>query len=156
MNGFWDWTMQNKDTLLWLLVALGLLTLEAFTSQMVSIWFSIGALAALAGSRVGLAPWAQFLVFVGVSAAMLLLTRPLLKDVLKVKKVPTNADTIIGQTGVVTEVVDNVAAQGRVLVGDLYWTARSLQPGIIPQGQQVIVREIQGVKVLVEPLQPEE
>lgn len=153
--GLWEWMVQNRDTLLWLVVAMGLLTLEAFTTQMVSIWFSIGALAALIGSRVGLAPWAQFLLFVGVSAAMLLLTRPLVRDVLKVKKIPTNADSIIGQTALVTQRVDNLAGEGRVLVGDIPWTARSLGEDPIPQGQKVIIREIQGVKVLVEPLQEE-
>ena len=63
----------------------------------------------------------------------------------------TNADSVIGKIAIVTESVDNIAAQGAVKVGGVVWTARSTTERPIPTGTQVRVDRIEGVKLYVTP-----
>lgn len=134
----------------WLAIAITLAVVEAFTAQMVAIWFAIGAMVAILPAYLRLSVNAQTIVFLLVSTLTLALTRPLLKRFLKVKTVHTNADSIIGQVGVVIIEIDNLKAQGRVHVSGLDWTARSEDGEIIEETTQVLIKNIEGVKVIVE------
>ena len=66
------------------------------------------------------------------------------------RKVATNADRNIGRSAVVKERIDNLAASGTVQLDGVTWTARSLDGTPIESGETVRIREIQGVKLLVE------
>jgi membrane protein implicated in regulation of membrane protease activity len=72
---------------------------------------------------------------------------------LRLGKVKTNADRIVGQQGVVILEIDNQAAQGQVRINGQVWTARSQDPAPIPAGAQVEVVQISGVKAIVKPLE---
>ena len=97
---------------------------ESLTAQLVSVWFVIGAVAALVSSLAGAEFYVQIIVFIAVSVLMLLITRPLVKKKLIVKSEPTNADRCIGKTATVTEDIDNINATGQVKVDGQIWTAR--------------------------------
>lgn len=143
--------------LFWLIVAVALFVVEGLTVQLVSIWFAIGALITAFLACFGMPAWSQAMVFILASAICILLLRPFTKNVLKVRKQPTNSDRVIGQVGVVLEEIDNLKQQGRVSVYDLNWTARSYRGGVIPEGTRVVVVGIDGVKVIVDPVkEPEE
>ena len=88
-------------------------------------------------------------MFVAVSAITLILTRPLIKKHLKSKNEPTNADRVIGQTGVVIEKIDNVSAVGQVKVDGQIWSARCIEDTVIDEGKQVEIKRIDGVKLMV-------
>ena len=90
------------------------------------------------------------LVFALVSAAALLLTRPLVRRFMTRPHIPTNLDRVLGMVGKVTEAVDNERASGAVYVDGKTWTARSADGSAIPAGTQVKVRKIEGVKLLVQ------
>lgn len=128
---------------------------EVITEGMVSIWFVVGSLAALftcmSGlSLGGLAPEAtQVLVFALVSAAALVLTRPLVRRFMTRPHIPTNSDRVLGMVAKVTESVDNERASGAVYVDGKTWSARSEDGSVIPAGTQVKVQKIEGVKLLV-------
>ena len=125
---------------------------EAVTVGLTSIWFALGALGALIVSGLGFGFWPQFIVFVTLSAVSMALIRPIAKKVLKPNYSATNADRVIGATGLVTEEIDNIAGKGQVNLSGQVWSARSSQAdGTIPEGQEVRVLKIQGVKVIVEP-----
>lgn len=64
-------------------------------------------------------------------------------------KAETNADRYIGKTGVVTEEIDNTAGRGLVKVLGSIWTARSEDGAVIAAGENVLVKRIEGVKVIV-------
>ncbi len=146
----------NREPLLWLLASLVLLAVEAATTQMVCIWFSLGAFVTVFAAMLGWSFSMQLTVFFIVSALALVLTRRFVKDVLKVKSVPTNADSVIGLCGSVTEEINNLAQTGKVFVNGLTWTGRSRTNEVIPVGATVVVDGIEGVKVIVEPVaQPE-
>ena len=129
---------------------------EILTEGMVSIWFVAGSLAALAACVAGwtlggLTPEAtQVLLFALVSAAALVLTRPLVRRFMTKPHVPTNLDRVLGMIAKVTEPVDNDRASGAVYVDGKTWTARSADGSVIPAGTQVKVQKIEGVKLLVQ------
>jgi membrane protein implicated in regulation of membrane protease activity len=136
---------------LWLILVVIFGVLEAASVALTSIWFAAGALVALFVSFLVPVLWIQALVFAVVSLAALLLMRPLAQKMMQPKgKVPTNADRILGQEGVVTETIDNLAATGQVKVSGQVWTARSAGEERIFAGEQVKVLRIDGVKLLVE------
>lgn len=143
--------MLHPAVVFWLLLAVALTVIEAVTVQMVSLWFAIGALATVVPSMLGAPVWVQFLVFALVSGLCVYLTRPLVKKVLAVRHIKTNADSIIGEQARVVERIDNIAGQGGVFVGGLHWTARAKDDDMtIEEGEHVRVLEIQGVKAIVE------
>ena len=129
---------------------------EVVTEGMISIWFVAGSLAGLVTCMSGwalggLSPEAtQVLVFALVSAAALLLTRPLVRRFMTRPHIPTNLDRVLGMVGKVTEAVDNERASGAVYVDGKTWTARSADGAVIPAGTQVKVQKIEGVKLLVQ------
>lgn len=134
---------------IWLALAIMFLIVEGVTVSLVSIWFAAGAFAAVVVNLLGGALWLQILVFLAVSAVMLACLRPVFRRFIKPKMVATNADAVIGTTGYVTEDIDNLAAQGRVKLGGMYWTARSTEGLRISTGTQITVDKIEGVKVYV-------
>ena len=142
---------ENWNAILWFLAAIGLLLVEVFTVQMVSIWFCLGAVAATIAALLGWSGTNQLLVFFLVSAVALAATRPLVKNILHFRKVPTNADSIIGMSGPVLEKIDNTAQTGRVRVNGLDWTARSAAGEPIGEGALITVEAIEGVKLIVRP-----
>lgn len=137
----------NYLPILWLLIMVALVALEASTYQLVAIWFALGALAALLAATAGL--WGfqgQLTLFVIVSIVALLATRPFVRKLLKNKKVATNADRVIGKQAIVLKEISPLK-KGRVRVDGLDWSAISAQE--IPAGETVIVESMEGVTVRV-------
>ena len=126
--------------------------LEAATVNLVSLWFIAGALVSFIAALVGAPLWLQVLLFFAVSIVLLAALRPLVKKYVAPRVTRTNADSLVGQEAVVTETIDNLNAQGQVKVNGMYWTARSTDSTLISQGATVVIRSIQGVKVLVDPV----
>ena len=123
--------------------------LEAATVNLVSIWFAVGALAALIASALGAELWLQVTLFILASAISLALTRPLALKLLGKRRVPTNTDRILGQTCEVTEAIDNTAGTGAVYVDGKTWSARSRSGKPIPSGALVQIQAVEGVKLIV-------
>lgn len=143
----------NISAIVWLVLLILFVVVEAATVSMVSSWFAGGALIALLVSLIGGPVWLQMLVFFTVSIVLLALLRPVVRKFLKPRLVKTNADSLIGTTCRVIEEVDDM--QGRVQVGDVSWSARSQNGGKIPVGTLVKILKIQGVKVYVEEVKKE-
>ena len=134
---------------IWLGVLVLMVVVEIMTTQLVSTWFAVGAFGAFLTALFGGELWVQIVVFTVVSAIALIITRPLVKKLTKNKTVPTNADMVIGKTGIVTEKIDNIAETGLVKAGGSVWTARSGDNTVIETGERVTVLEIKGVKLIV-------
>ena len=96
------------NVLIWLVIALAAGIIEACTTALVSVWIVIGAVCAACVSALGGGQTVQILTFLIVSLALLVLTAPLGKMFRNSKKVPTNADMLIGCVGEITEDVDPV------------------------------------------------
>lgn len=137
---------------LWIALIVVFVILEAMSAQIVSVWFALGAVAATILTVCGVENVAvQIAVFAAVSLLALLLTRPLVKRLLKKRIQPTNADRYVGEKGIVTEAIDNLNGKGAVKVGGTVWTARSDNgDDVIAEGDEIRVLRIEGVKLIVE------
>ena len=141
--------MTMSTVALWSVLAVGFLILEGCTVAMVSLWFAIGAAAALVLSLLGAAFWIQIVVFLAVSGVLLALLRPMMRKYVKITK--TNVDSVVGMEGLVTEDIDNLAYQGQVKLGAMTWSARSSSGAPIAAGSRIKVDRVEGVKVFVSP-----
>ena len=135
----------------WLVLFIVFLVAELVTAgALVSIWFCVGALAALVAAYLGAAFWVQMTLFFVVSIGLLLGTKPFLKKHLDPKTMATNADRILQNRGIVEEEINNLKGQGAVKIDGKSWTARNIDgEAVIPVNTEVIVVGIEGVKAMV-------
>lgn len=137
---------------IWLSAAVALFILEMCTTDLVSIWLSIGAL--LTTVIVAIfpkipIPW-QIFMFIVFSAIMLLLTRKFVKRFLaRTKEQATNLELYYDKIAIVVEEINNVNATGAVKINGLVWTARSENNEIIEKDAVVIFKKIDGNKAIV-------
>lgn len=137
--------------LIWLALVVAFGIAEAATLGLTSIWFAVGALAAMVSAICHAPLWLQIAVFVLVSAAALCFTRKKAQARFNRSREKTNADRILGQTVLVLETIDNQQALGAVKADGKVWTARSVSGEPIPRGAEVVVQAIEGVKLMVVP-----
>lgn len=136
---------------IWLALVILFIILELISLGLTTIWFAAGALlagiVAILGGPIAL----QIIVFIVVSSLLLFCTKGFAKRHLNNRIEKTNAESLVGKTSVVMETIDNGASSGKIKIGDIEWTARAVnEVQIIPEGTKVIIREIKGVKCLVE------
>ncbi len=124
--------------------------LELASLGLTTIWFAIGALAAeivyLLNGNIIL----QAVVFFVVSIAVMLLVRPYAVKYFNKGTQKTNVEALEGKTAKVVENIDNVAATGMVTLDGVEWTARSAKDQTIEKDALVTVKEVRGVKLIVE------
>lgn len=133
----------------WLAVIVIAAIVEGVTSQLVSIWFVAGGIGALIANVMGAQMWLQFLVFILITSITLIATRPIVNKMINFKKTVTNADRYIGKCGTVITEINNTLGEGQVNVSGSIWTARSADNTIIKVNQRVIIKSIEGVKLIV-------
>jgi len=134
-----------------------LVVMEFLTMGLTTIWFAIGALVSFFASLFGAVVWLQIVLFLVVSLVVLVVYRPLAVKYVNSRRTKTNVDDLIGREAKVIERIDNLNETGRVLLNGIDWSARStLIGGVIEEDTIVKVIEVQGVKLIVEPLITEE
>lgn len=140
------------SSLVWLILLIAFVVVEALTVSLVSIWFAAGAVAALIVSGFTSSWLVQFAVFAVVSAVALAATRPLVKKRMTARRVPTNADINVGRKAqVLVEVTPDVT--GRVRLDGVDWNARCATPGdTLTPGSLCRVTEIHSTLLIVEPV----
>lgn len=140
------------SSLVWLILLIAFVVVEALTVSLVSIWFAAGAVAALIVSGFTSSWLVQFAVFAVVSAVALAATRPLVKKRMTARRVPTNADINVGRKAqVLVEVTPDVT--GRVRLDGVDWNARCATPGdTLGPGALCRVTEIHSTLLIVEPV----
>ena len=137
-------------TAVWLVAMIALLVVEASVPGLVSIWFALGAFAAMLSSLLNAPLWLQFTWFAVVSLVSLWFTRPFVKKFVNSRVTPTNLDMVLGMDCLVTEDIDNMLGTGAVNVGGKEWTARmESAEGRAKKGDVVEALRIEGVKLIV-------
>ena len=134
-------------TLFWLVLFVVLALFELATVNLVSIWFSLGALITTFVSLATDNVMILLAVFTISSILLLLLTKPFVKKIKKRDIIPTNLDRVIGKVGVVTETIEKDDI-GEVKVLGKKWSAYSDKE--IKENSKVKVLSINGVKLKVE------
>ena len=139
------------EMIIWLVLFVIMVVFELVTLQLVSIWFAVGALGALIASLAGAGIEIQLVVFIALSLLLLILVKPATSRLMRKNVTKTNVDSLVGQTGKVTSLINNLNGYGTVSVRGQEWTAASVDDQvIIEEGTTVIIRKISGVKLIVE------
>jgi membrane protein implicated in regulation of membrane protease activity len=134
---------------LWIVIAAILAIVETLTAGFVTIWFTIGAAVAAVVAAVGGNMAIQIIVFVVVSVVLLIFTRPILVQKLKVGREKNNIELIEGKVGLVTETIAPFKS-GLVKVNGVIWTAVGDETEFAADaGSQVEIIRIEGVKLIV-------
>ncbi|MDR2476564.1 MAG: NfeD family protein [Treponema sp.] len=137
----------------WIWVALVIIfaLIEVFTFGLTTIWFAIAALVMVFLSFLPIPLSAQVLIFLGLSAALLIFTRPLAVKKLKIGREKTNVDSLIGKHALVTKRISEFE-KGEVKLNGNIWSARSGDNAEIAEGTKCEVVRIEGVQAIVRPL----
>lgn len=139
------------DSIYWLAALVILLLIEIFTLGLASIWFAGGALISFIISLFTDNLTVEILVFIVVSFVLLYFTRPVAVKYFNSKRIKTNYESLEGSTGKVLETIDNFNGTGVVQVNGLEWTARAYEDSaVIKEGKKVRIRQVSGVKLIVE------
>lgn len=138
-----------SHAVIWLAAAIVLGIVEALTLGLVTLWFAVGALFALFAALAGLSFMVQVIVFIVSSGVLLYFTRPIARNYLKLKSERTNADRVLGETGIIIEKINVENGTGQVKVLGQVWSARSFDNQDIPVDTKVEIKEISGVKLIV-------
>ena len=133
----------------WLIVFVIFAALELVSLGMTCIWFAIGALAACVTSLFTGNWIIQALIFIVVTAVVLILLRPIAVKHINNKAEKTNVESIEGKVGKVISDIDNINAKGMVKIDGVDWTARSQKNEVIKEGTLVEAVSVEGVKVIV-------
>jgi membrane protein implicated in regulation of membrane protease activity len=131
--------------LLWL-IAGGLFAAGELASlDLVLLMFAGGALGGMTVALLGFAVPIQLIAFIVVSAALLVVVRPVAKRHL-VERTPEQIDGVavyVGRTAVVSQRVDNDS--GRIRLGSDEWSARTqLDDEVFEVGAEVRIVQISG------------
>ena len=136
-----EYLLQNTWQV-WAVVAVLCLILELSSGDFFIICFSIGAVAAVVGSAVGMNVYWQVALFVAFTLLALFTVRPLALRWLH-KNEPnraSNADALLGRTGRVTDAIEAGAAGYVQIDGDL-WKAVSKADIAVGTTVRVVGRE---------------
>lgn len=136
----------------WLIVSGIFFVVEIATVGFLVFWLGIGALLAMITSFFVEDIIIQSTVFVISSALLMFLTRPFVNKFTKKDTVPTNAYSVIGKHGIVTEEINPTLGKGQVKVETEIWSAKSEDDSIISVGTEIEILSIEGVKVIVKPI----
>lgn len=138
------------DVVLWAAAAVVFGAVEAATTALVSVWFAVGALAAMAVSVWTDSLVIQLAVFAVVSAAALAVMVPLLakRRGKNAPPVTNGAPLSVGRRGVVLRAIP-AEDVGRVRVDGLDWQARTADGAPLAEGARCRVEAAEGAVLVV-------
>lgn len=134
---------------IWLGIAALTAGAEIVSFNLITVWFTAGALVTFIVSLFSSSILLQIIVFLVVSVGCLLALRPVF---VKYRDRGKQAEsTHIGDIAVVCESIDNNRLVGRIETPDhITWMARSADGSVIPAGANVVVIGQESVKLIVE------
>ncbi len=140
---------------IWLIVAIGFAIAELMTTSLTLIWFSIGALILMVMSMFIENIIVQILLFAVISITLLVIFTKYFVDKDKTFKYNTNLQGIKQKTGIVKQEIQPHKT-GIVNLSGEDWTAISENNERIEVGVIVKVDRIEGVKLVVKPIDDDE
>ena len=135
---------------IWLILSGIFIIFEMITVGFLIFWLAIGALIAMIVSFFTTNIIIQTTVFIISSIILIFATKPFVKKFATIKTTHTNAFSIIGKKGVVVKDIDPTHSTGQIKVRGEIWSAESFDESFIPEGSEVEIKQIKGVKAIVE------
>ena len=133
---------------IWVALTIILAIIEALTLGLTTIWFAIAALVMVFLSFLPIPFIFQIIIFLVISAVLLIFTRPLAVKKLKIGKIKTNVDNLAGKHALVTRQIGEFE-KGEVKINGQLWSARSENDAVIEEGAKCEVVRIEGVQAIV-------
>lgn len=141
----------SEIMILWLVVLILSIGVEAATLGLTSIWFAPGALIAIIAAAFNAPVVVQIILFLVVSLLLLYSTRPIAVKYFNKDRVKTNVESLVGRQAIVISDIDNLQGIGQVVVNGQEWSARSVDDRVkLPVGSVVNIMAISGVKLMVQ------
>lgn len=135
---------------IWIAIICVAALIEAFTLQMVSIWFVAGGIVSLILYFCGVGYEVQIIVFIAVSIILLIALRKLcLKFLLKNTNEKTNVDALVGREARLLKDID-LGQLGEIKLGDVVWSATTKDESPLASDTLVKITQVQGNKLIVE------
>lgn len=139
-----------NEVIMWLIILIAAVGIEAASLGLTSIWFAGGALFALIAAALNAPMIIQILLFLIISLILLFFTRPIAVKYFNKERVKTNVEGLVGRQAIVTSEIDNLQGTGQIIIGGQEWSARSLdEKAKLPVGAVVVIAAISGVKLIV-------
>ena len=137
---------------IWLIIA-GLFFIgEIITVGFLVFWFGVGAIVAMIVSLFTSNIIIQTAAFVISSTILLFVTKPFVKKFVDIKPTNTNVFSIIGKKALVIKEINSVHFSGQIKINGEVWSAETENDEIIPEGSEVEIMRIKGVKAIVKPI----
>lgn len=137
---------------IWLIASGVFFIIEIFTVGFLIFWLGIGALLAMLISFLTNNIIIQTAVFVISSGILIFATKPLVNKLTKTETVPTNVYSVVGKKGIVIEDINYSTGTGQIKSEGEVWSAKTNEQINIPKGTEIEIESIDGVKVIVKPL----
>ncbi|MDD6393750.1 MAG: NfeD family protein [Prevotella sp.] len=144
-----DYFMQHMWQL-WALISLICLIMELTMGDFFIMCFAIGGVCSAIASAIGINGVGQIIVFAIFTIISLLLVRPTALKYLHrgEENRISNADAIIGRTGIVSETIIK-GGYGRVAIDGDDWKAQSTETENVEKGEKVIVESRDSIIITV-------
>ena len=138
--------------MVWFWASLFIITLviEVYTSEMVSIWFTIGSLISFfLALCTELNETVQICVFLGVAVLLMVCTRKIFLKMLKNNNQTTNIDSLVGTVHKLLKPIED-DNMGEIKINGIVWNVVSKRNQVIKKDTKVKILEIKGNKFIVE------
>ena len=146
--------MPFEPWLFWLVLAIVMLVGEFITVGFFLITIAAGSILAMLVALVTPIIWIQVAVFLLSSVLFFFTLKPFMQGLFPVQtEAHTAVNRVIGKNALVIIDIDNIHSKGQVKVDGDIWSARSLNGEVINKNAIVVIRRVEGVKVIVELLQ---
>ncbi|WP_303919088.1 NfeD family protein [Treponema berlinense] len=147
--------IQNNLMWFWLSVMVVCVLIEALTLALTSVWAAIAALIMIFVSQTGLPFKWQLLLFLVLTIALIVTTRPFAVKKLKLGKNKTNVNSLVGQEVLVVKKISPFQKGEVKAKNGVIWTAQNADPqssSEIPEGTVCTIEKIDGNTLSVKPL----
>ena len=148
MNTFLALDSYSIMAIVWAVFIVITAIIELQTSDLVTIWFTIGAVGALIAALFKLPIWLQLVIFLAISTICLIATRPIAKKLQQKEVIRTNSDKVIGKVALVTKQISEDEI-GEVKIEGREWRAINNDGITFEVGEKVMVEAISGTKLIV-------
>lgn len=133
---------------IWASIFIATLVGEILTVELLSIWFALGSLVSFILALCGVSEIIQIVVFLAVSALLLICLRSIFIKMLKNTKEKTNLDSLIGTSYALQKGITKDNA-GEIKLNGVVWRVLSESGEEIPEGEKVQIVEVKGNKFVV-------
>jgi membrane protein implicated in regulation of membrane protease activity len=133
---------------IWVVLTVIFAIIEVFTLGLTTVWFAIAAFLMIFVSFLPIPLIYQVVIFLVISTALLIFTRPVALRKFKVGRVKTNVDSLVGKQALVVKKIGEFD-KGEVKLQGQIWSARSEDSSVIDEDTKCEVVRIEGVHAIV-------